>query len=164
MPDKSPYDRLREAGWRRPLTAGERAELREWLAAHPEVRTDWELEAGLSEALRGMQGAPVPSNFTARVLQAVNLEELRVARAPARPLWVSWVSGWLPRTALAGLFVLSTLASYHYAEAKQRVKMAQSVVRVSEALPSAEMLENFDAIRALNPTPAADGDLLALLK
>ena len=36
------YQRLRETGWRRPLTAAEQAELRAWLAAHPEQQADAE--------------------------------------------------------------------------------------------------------------------------
>ena len=34
--EKTEYQNLKEAGWRRPLTAAERARLREFLAAHPE--------------------------------------------------------------------------------------------------------------------------------
>ena len=83
------YNRLRELSWRRELTAAEEAELRAWLAAHPEAQADWEAEAGLNEALRQLPDAPVPSNFTARVLQAVEREAaLRERRRGAR--WRVW--------------------------------------------------------------------------
>jgi len=36
MNPDSTYQRLREIGWRRPLTEAEQAELRAWLAAHPD--------------------------------------------------------------------------------------------------------------------------------
>jgi hypothetical protein len=32
------YNRLRELSWRRPLTENEQAELRAWVAAHPEAQ------------------------------------------------------------------------------------------------------------------------------
>ena len=65
------YQRLRELGWRRPLTAAEQVELRIWLAAHPEAQAEAEAEAALNQALTRLPAAPVPSNFTARVWQAI---------------------------------------------------------------------------------------------
>ena len=57
--------RWRELAWRRRLTE---AELAEWRAAHPESAPDAETEAALSDALAALPDAPVPSNFTARVI------------------------------------------------------------------------------------------------
>ncbi len=74
MSNDPTYNRLRELSWRRKLTGAEEAELRAWLAAHPDAQADWEAEAGLNAALGRLPDAPVPSNFTARVLQAVERE------------------------------------------------------------------------------------------
>ena len=62
-----------ESLWRRKLSEAERATLR----ASPEL----ELEAKLTAALGKISEASVPSNFTARVLAAVELEEMRSARS-----------------------------------------------------------------------------------
>ena len=105
------YNRLRELSWRRKLTAAEAAELQAWLAAHPEARADWEAEAGLNEALGRLPDAPVPSNFTARVLQAVEREaaaELR--RRRTWQVWLRW--RWLPKAAVAAVVLGAGLVSY----------------------------------------------------
>ena len=68
------FDSLREKSWRRKLTAGEEASLREWLAEHPEAKRDWEKDLQLTEALEKLPDVPVPSNFTARVLEAIERE------------------------------------------------------------------------------------------
>src|SRR5947207_1198597 len=75
------YHHLRELSWRRQLTGAEEAELRAWLAAQPEAQAGWEAEAELNEALGRLADAPVSTNFTTRVLQAVELEA--AAQAPA---------------------------------------------------------------------------------
>ena len=41
---------------------------------------NWKLEARLTEALAKISDAPVPSNFTARVLAAIELEEAQAER------------------------------------------------------------------------------------
>src|SRR6185436_14507392 len=96
------YKRLRELSWRRPLTESEQAELRAWLAAHPEAEDDWETEKHLSAMLHKLPDAPVPSNFTARVRQAVEQETAAAGRRPGFPS--RWAGRWrvfLPRTAAA---------------------------------------------------------------
>jgi anti-sigma factor RsiW len=158
------YQRLLERSWRRELTETEAAELRAWLAVHPEAQADWTLEEGLNSALRGLPNAPVSSNFTALVMQAVEREAAR-----ARPsIWRRWQPRllWIPRIALAAVVVESGLLSYHHFQRTQRVQYAESVVTVSEvaSLPGPEILENFDAIRAMKQSPPADEELIALLK
>src|SRR6267142_1286736 len=101
------YDRLRELGWRGKLTASDEAELRAWLAAHPDEQSGWQAEAGLSEALSRLSDVPVPANFTARVLQAVELETAASRRAQGAqgargPKW-HWPRRWLSRAALAAV-------------------------------------------------------------
>src|SRR5512137_1192972 len=93
------YTRLRELSWRRKLTSAEEAELRFWLESHPEARADWEAEAGLEAALERLPDASVASNFTARVLQAVNREG---AAEPRRSAWRMWPwLRWVPKAAFA---------------------------------------------------------------
>ena len=67
---------------------------------------------------------------------------------------------------MASILLAATLFSYERAQAQRREKLARSLAAVSEvaSLPSPEILKDFDAIRALNRTPPADEELLALLQ
>ena len=161
------YHQLRELSWRRKLTAAEAAELQAWLAAHPEALADWEANVGLNEALGELADAPVASNFTARVLQAVERDAAAELGRQGRKwqVWRRW--RWLPRAAFAAVVLSAGLVSYQQvAKAARRVEYARSVAVVSEvsSLPGPDVLKDFDAIRVLNPTPPADEELLAALK
>ncbi len=160
------YQQLLELSWRRKLTVAEETRLRAWLAAHPEAESDWEAEAALNQALVRSPDLAVSTNFTARVLEAVRLEEAAVSRgrAAGRRLW--WRLHWLPKAALAALIVAAGLVSYQNHQLTKRKALALSVAAVSDvaSLPGPDILEDFDAVRALKQTPPADVDLLALLK
>src|SRR5258708_17937194 len=100
------YTQLREAGWRRKLTSAEEAQVRAWLAANPEAQQDWESEAAMNEVLSGLPDAVVPSNFTARVMAAVERERVRATHVPGRQgaVWrLRW--RWLSRAALAAMIL-----------------------------------------------------------
>jgi anti-sigma factor RsiW len=160
------YHHLRELSWRRKLTPAEAAELQAWLAAHPEARENWEAEAGLNEALGRLPDAPVASNFTARVLQAVERETASERRRRQRKWrFAEWLR-WLPRAAVAMVILGVGLISFQRVRSPHYRSLVQSVAAVSRvsSLPSPEILEDFDAIRVSNPTPAADEELLAVLK
>lgn len=161
------YARLRELGWRRKLTNGEAAELRAWLAAHQGALADWDTEAGLNEALGQLANAPVPSNFTARVLQSVEREATAESGRSA-PKWQFWRhSRWLPRVAIAAVVLVAGLVSFEQAtKSSRRAEYAKSVTAVSDvaSLPGPEVLKDFDAIRVSNPSPVADEELLTALK
>ena len=167
MTNDPTYDRLRELSWRRKLAAGEAAELRAWLASHPEALTDWEAEAGLNDVLGQLPDAPVPSNFTARVLQSIERESAAQSRPQTRQ-WHFWTRGrWLPKVAVAAVVLGTGLFSYEQAaRAARRAEYAKSVTAVSDvaSLPGPDVLKDFDAIRVSNPTPVADEELLAALK
>lgn len=157
--------RLREIAWRRKLTAVEEAELRDWLAAHPKTRDEWEYEVALSKLLTQLPDAPVPSNFTARVLQAIEREEPEGDRRQTRrPAWAWRV--WVPRFALVVIVAAAGWFAFQWHARVQRIKLAQSVAAVADvrSLPSPQFLEDFDTIRSLRPMPPADQELLALMK
>ena len=127
------------------------------------VPADLELEARLTRALARLPDAPVSSNFTARLMQAVDLEESRRSRR--------WRFGWnwhalLPRLAVTASVVLfAGLTVRHYELVARRNTLARSVAMVtgSQTLPSMEALQNFDAIQRMSQ-PGADQELLALMK
>ena len=162
------YRHLRESGWRRPLSAEEEAKLSKWLDVHPEAQADWEAEIGLNQALERLPEAPaVSSNFTARVMQAVELEKSRAEQAlPSNRVSLFGLLRWLPKTAVAALTVGLALLSYHHFREVHRVQLARDAVVVSEvaSLPNATVLEDFEVIRAMSRTPAADEELLKLLQ
>jgi hypothetical protein len=146
----------RESLWRRRLTDAERAAL----SAQP----DLELEARLTESLAKMPDRPVASNFTARVMSALELEETRRARP--------WIFDWhwrsfMPRAiATAAILVFAGLGWQHYELNVQRSLLAKNIAQVASAqpLPSLEALNNFDAIQRMSQPVAADQELLALMK
>src|SRR5260221_5294921 len=150
--------KLRESLWRRKLTEAERAELQ----TQPDVPADLELEISLSEMLTRLPDAPVASNFTARVMQAIELEDARRSRG--------WSWNWrrlMPRVAIASVaLVFASLALQHYEQNAHRAAIALSIASVAESqpLPSVEALKNFDAIQRINQPQHADEELLALLQ
>jgi hypothetical protein len=93
---KNQPDSLNESLWRRKLSEAERAGLH----AQPEL----ELEATLTRVLTEIPDAPVPSNFTARVLDAVELVEQAERRKARSPGWtLNWRLAW-PRVAAVAAF------------------------------------------------------------
>ena len=159
------YEKLREISWRRKLTSAEERELRAWLAGHPEVQEPFGLETGLTEVLGKIPDVPVASNFTARVLQAVEREAMAEARG-RESRWKIWrrVPRWLPRVASATIVVVVAGSVYlHNSNVEARQK--DLVERMAKMpLPSPEILTNFDAIRIVSATPAPDEQLLALFQ
>jgi anti-sigma factor RsiW len=163
MKDSELHSQLRETGWRRKLTETEQAELRAYLAAHPAARADWERESALNAALARLPDAPVPSNFTARVLQAAEREESRPRRWSWRWNWQTLV----PRAAVAAVVItFSGLAVHHQVIYSQRTALARNMALATrgQPMPSLEALENFDAVRRLSQAQRADDELLVLMQ
>jgi hypothetical protein len=149
--------KMRELLWRRKLTDTEQVELR----TQPEVSADLEMEIRLSETLAQISDAPVPSNFTARVMQIIELEETKSLRSRS---W-NW-SSLLPRVAFAMMIIgFAGLALHRYELDTRRAALAKNVALVAETqpLPSMDALKNFDAIQRMSQ-PHADEELLALLQ
>src|SRR5205809_534933 len=133
--NESDYNQLLEQSWRRKLTPAEEAELRAWLAPHPESRTDWESERHLTSLLGRLDNAPVPSNFTARVLQAVERDGAVRQAAPKRE-W--FLRSFLPRAAAAMVVAGAGVLTYQGHLTAKRAAIVQSVKLVSNvpSLPS----------------------------
>ncbi len=157
-------NRLRELSWRRKLTESETAELRAWLAAHPEAQADWAEEAALNEALEHAPEPPVASNFTARVMQAIEREAASAEKREGRrgELWLR-LRRWLPQTAFAVVLVLSGMLSYQHIQTR-RADPVNKLATLAANNPDAEILENFDAIRAMDRHATADEVLLKVMQ
>jgi hypothetical protein len=144
-----------ESLWRRKLSEAERNALR--------GQPDAELEARLTDALTKIPDAPVSSNFTARVLDAIELEEKRIART-------GWHWNWqrlFPRIAVAtAVLLFAGISIQRYETNSHRAALAKEVAAVaaSQPLPSVDALENLDAIQHMSQSSRADTDLLAALQ
>jgi len=122
---------------------------------------DEPIQKELRQLLARLPDVPVASNFTARVMQAVEREESRAAR---RSIF-NW--NWhalLPRLAVASAVVLfAGLTFHHYERASQRRTLASHVALVAETqMPDVDALENFDVIQRMSQPAHADNELLAL--
>src|SRR5437870_688935 len=94
--NESEYQALLQTAGRRPLQAEEQARMELWLAAHPEAQAEWEIEAGLNRLLEQLPDAPVASNFTARVVQAL---DQKPSGKTARASLSAWLGRWFRRPA-----------------------------------------------------------------
>lgn len=142
--------------WRRKLTAAERAAL----CPSPEL----ELEARLTEALTKIPNTPVPSNFNARVLDAIELEEKQAVRLQGWAL--NWRALW-PRVAVAAaVLIFAGVGIQRYETQSRHATLARTLALVARtpALPNVDALDNLDAIQRMSQTGHADGELLAALQ
>jgi anti-sigma factor RsiW len=190
----SEYNELLKTGLRRKLTAEEEGRLRAHLAAHPEDQPAWEEEMALNNLLRNLPKAPLSSNFTAQVLQLVEKERRHSSPARSVQWWHGFFSlRWTRQVAFSTVVLFAGLISYHQFQVSRREAVANSVANIfsmlepvlqpgeptgrvettrtaaqvsdGTALPTLEMLENFDAIKRLNQVPPqVDVDLLAALQ
>jgi hypothetical protein len=110
--------------------------------------------------LSRLPDVPVPSNFTARVLQAIELEEMQ------RPRWRLFTWHWralVPRMAAAAVLAGVAIFTFHQHELLVRQQqLAKNAALVAYQMPSMEALKNFDAIQRMSQTAQPDNDLLAL--
>ena len=159
------YQRLCELSWRRPLTAAEHAELRAWLAAHPEAQTEAETEAALNQALAHLPDAPVAANFTARLWQTIERDDVtKVRRTVPRLTW--WWRAFVPRFAVVTVVVGAGLLAYRHNESVQQVEFAKSFLAVAglPSLTDPKVIEDFEVICRLSPPTAADEELIKLME
>jgi hypothetical protein len=162
------YNQLRETAWRRRLTTAEEAAMQAYLAAHPAEGLDWQAELELNQLLEKMPAAPpVASNFTARVLQAVERENAAQNRqSAASPMWLR-LRNWLPKLAVASVLLGLFAVNYHREQVHARTALARSIVDLTTAMPASDsgLTQDFEPIRRLSDSqPKADTELLALMK
>jgi hypothetical protein len=165
-------EQIREAARRRGLTAAEAGELREHLSRHPGERESWQEELALTSLLQGMPDAPLSSNFTARVLQEIELPAPREASF-SFSAWLD-LRRWLPRLSAATLVVALSLSGWSWHRNMERADLAASLSDLSREIdgsltaariPPVEVLQDFDVIGKLGPVRGlADEELLDALQ
>jgi len=163
----SELDHLIDLARRRVLSAGEQARLDQLLAAAPAAWPERDEELALSHLLAGLPDAPLASNFSARVMQAIARAEAQAVRtsAAASPWWSP--RGWFGRLAGAtAVLVLSGVSWVQY-QNWQRTETARSLQVITEVatVPSVDVLKDFDVIQSfasVPPTMDVEGDLALL--
>ena len=123
-------------------------------------------DALLDTLLHKLPDKPVASNFTSRVLHAI---EPGPAAGRAWPAWLELLRHPLqlvPRLGGAAVALCLGLFSYQHFETAAQARLAASVATVAQvsSLPNPDLLRDFDAVCSLNVTPAPDTELLALLQ
>jgi anti-sigma factor RsiW len=168
-PDRTDINDLITRALRNELTAAERAELDRQLQLDASLRERYDLEAALDRFLDHLPDAPLASNFTSRVLQAVELDKRQSAR-PERAK-TPWFRLRLARlaTGLAVVTAAGVLTIHQYRKAEQQ-EMARSVASFTDvaAAMSPEqrpglVFQDFDAIERLTVPTEADLDLELLV-
>ena len=151
------FSDLRESLWRRTSSPADRVKT----AGQPDLQA----EARLTEALTRLPDAPVASNFTSRVLAAIDLDERQTVRTQSRSAW-NW-RALFPRFAVAcAVLMFAGISIQHYEVSAQRYALVKNVAMVatSRPMPSVDALENLDAIQRMGQSSHADGELLADLQ
>jgi anti-sigma factor RsiW len=164
----SVYDELLRLGMKRELTADDRAKIEAGLAAHPELRARWDEDAALNRALRATADAPVSSNFTSRVMDAIDFAD-REAPAPVA-WWRRFVPQWKPQAGWAAALAALLLAGAWQYQQRQKITVAREDVReistdIASLVPtSPEVFKDFDAINQLRyVSTVSDDELLKVL-
>ena len=165
--NESEYHALLQIAWRRPLSLEEQARLDAWLADHPQARAQWEAETGLNRLLAQLPDAPVPSNFTALVLQELDRRpapETRPASLPAR--FRHWFRRPAPRIAWALLLLSVASMVYHHHRTNTRIEVARGLTVLAQVatLSDPAALQDFESIQRLGQAaPGDDDELFAVL-
>lgn len=165
----TPLERIKELACRRPLSAAEQAQLNDLLAADPSAWPERNEELALTALLNGLPDAPLASNFTARVMREIANLESTAARPPR---WRWWsLRTWSGRMAWSTAVVAVSLVGWSQYRLQQRSEYVRSLTTIGEvaAVPSVEVLRDFDAIHTFARVPSAveaeaDVGLLAALQ
>ncbi|MCI0534008.1 MAG: hypothetical protein L0Z50_02150 [Verrucomicrobiales bacterium] len=154
--------------WQAHLSPEEKARRQLPLGEPQDTVVQFEEDMSLNRLLQQLPGAPVSSNFTSQVMQLVRREHQRCSRPVVLRLWADYIAfSWGRKLAFASVLALVGLLSYQQYQLSARRELAQSVLRVSNVLPTAEFIEGFSAIDGLTQVPVVrseEPDLLDALR
>lgn len=156
MNDPEPNDLLWR-GLKGELNDEEKFRFESLVSSDPELRAKWEQELALNDLLAKVPSAPVSSNFTSLVMQAVENEK----RAVVRKTSTRWFRFGFARVAagLAFVFVIG-LGLYTRYEKTRQTELAtglKDLTAVASVIApkgsGVETLQDFDAIQKLSRVP-----------
>jgi anti-sigma factor RsiW len=149
------FQELMDLARRRPLTPSERSRLDRFMEADPQAWPDREEDMALVGLMARLPDAPLASNFSARVMEAIGLEERRVKREnnPLSLHW--WAHSWWARLGVASCAVLIAVGAWYQHQLTERADRAESVATISEAaaILSVEILKDSDIIQLFGKVP-----------
>lgn len=156
---------LRDALWRGSWSSAQEAELARWIRAHPEAKADWEADLALQRTLDHLPPAPISSNFTDRVMRALDGEIAQDApgRSQNRPWWRIRFPGRALAGAAALLAAGGLLVHQHRLNVRSEIAHSIAVATNAARVPGVEALEDFDAINRLDTVTPVDEELLGAL-
>ncbi len=136
-------------GLHRELSEGEMAEWEMQLAAQPGTTGQFHDEVELNRLLRRLPDAPVSSNFTSLVMQAIEYSRRPVLRTRSAWNLLEWAGGWRVRIAFAGLMLLAGFVSFQQYQESQRRELARSILQISTVLPPESLMGDFGVVSGL---------------
>lgn len=153
------------------LSQEEQGQFAQRLRDDPEFRRQYEEERGLESLLARLPDAPVSTNFTSLVLQAVRAEQRKPASSGGRFHWLRFkftrVAVGLATVAVAALVGLKQYQKSERQELARSVTAFTEVASVmgSRQTPTAEVFRDFEAIHRLSiPQEELDLELLVALQ
>jgi hypothetical protein len=159
-------EQLIETARRRRLSAAEQSRLDTLLQGAPAAWPERDDELALTRLLAGLPDAPLASNFSARVMQAIDLAEAQAGReSTPRAVAVGWwPHRWFGRLAWTTAALVVSGFSWMQYQGWQRSETARSIQVITEVatVPSVAVLKDFDAIQSfasVPPTMDVQGDL-----
>ncbi len=161
------FDQLLKKQMRGSLTVEDEAALQARFRRDSSAEAAWEEDLRLNQLLQRVPDAPVSSNFTARVLGAIQLEERKEAQCSLLWRMGQWFRVSLARKAAVATIIAGvSMLTYQQYRSGVREEMARNAAAVSSivALPSVDVLENFEVIQGLNQLPPVDVELLVALQ
>jgi hypothetical protein len=157
-----------KAGLHRRLSPKDEAQWQISLIKQPETLARFEEEVGLNRLLHEVKEIPISSNFTARVMQLVEQEQRKQSTPVFLRFWADYVAfSWGRKLAFASVLLFLGFVSYQQYQLSARRELARSIVRVSNVLPSADVIEGFgamDGLRQVSLTRSEEPDLLDALQ
>ena len=158
---------LMEASWRRTLTPEEESELQLHLASHPDKQEEWEEDLALTGALHNLRDAPLSSNFTSQVLDAIDRETRPARNAPDVKSPLEWLRRLMPRFAFVAvtlLLMFTGLNAYRMHERHSNREAVKTLVSVAAPLSTPGVFEDFEVIQQMRTAPEFnDQELVAVL-
>lgn len=153
---------LWEKSLRDRLTPGEQVQLDAWLATRPDLFAQWQEEKALCQVIRQLPDAPVSSNFTALVMQAVAQEERAAQRTEAAVSgsFMTWLRQHLVQlTASTAVVALAAVLAVQQQQPTQTVvapdanqAMAEQIKEMAKVgpVPSVDLLMDYEPIRRMS--------------
>jgi anti-sigma factor RsiW len=166
--NRSDHNEFWEAGRSARRSPEEEAQWQVSMAQHPEALAEFEEETNLNRLLRQLPDAPVSSNFTSQVMHLVSREQKRRSTPVVLRFWADhFAFSWGRKLAFASMLLLLGLVSYQQYQLSARRELAISLLRVSNVLPAADVIDGFsamDGLRRVSLTRSEEPDLLDALR